>query len=119
GWPPRRARPSASRRRSEGSTVITAVLRLADAPASASAAAIVVLPTPPVPSRIGIEPLVSRSFKAAAPLQGDGSFEPSRPRCYGSPQHAQRPHIALSLEREDSRRRDRAHRWTTVVIAGR
>src|SRR5208282_4657835 len=63
GCPPRRARPSASRRRSEGSTVITAVLRLADAPARPSAAAIVVLPTPPVPSRIGIEPLVSSSFK--------------------------------------------------------
>ncbi|HZY60489.1 MAG TPA: hypothetical protein VFE56_12040 [Candidatus Binataceae bacterium] len=65
GLPPSWSMPSASRSRRAGSTVITAVLRPVRAAASARAAAIVVLPTPPVPSTIRVEPFLNNSFKLA------------------------------------------------------
>ena len=61
-----RSNPSASRKRLAGSTVIKAVFNPSRAAASPSAAATVVLPTPPVPSIMSIEPFLSSSFTNAA-----------------------------------------------------
>ena len=70
----RRSSPKASRRRRAGSTVIIPVARPSRAAAIPRAAATVVLPTPPGPSRMMVEPCLEQFLHRSCEIGPSGAM---------------------------------------------